>query len=807
MKRFWLLMGATCAALCMMAQKNPRTTECFDYDWQFHLTMEKGAEAQAGPRLQEAVEGWETVQLPHDWSIHMIPDPRLTGCNGHLRGGVGEYKKEFTLTAADKGKAIAVIFDGIYNRSDVYLNGHHLGFRPYGFAQIEYDLTPYLKYGAQGSNIIYVRVNNPSANDSIARWYTGSGIYRHAWLVKRNPVHIATNGVYVRESGAAGNSGLPGESGYSGKPGASGKPGLSGAAEQPRTITLTTTLQGTPAKARIEHLILDANGKTVAKGKDGAPITIPHPHLWNGMDDPYLYRAVTRLYDGSRLLDQVETSFGIRTAEFTTDQGFLLNGKRLKLKGFCLHQDDACLGSALPLRSMERRLEIFKQYGVNAIRCSHNQPAPEFLDLCDKMGFVVIDEAFDKWKSGYYQDYFDEWWQRDLANMIERDRNHPCIITWSIGNELQEAWDGSDVGVKRAQMLQDFVHRLEPTRPVCMACQNNHQDHFAAVTDVVGYNYQEPRMVNDHKRFPERRFMVTEELPYFCGAEGNIRAYDTNNPWNIIEANDFIAGGFLWTGQDYVGEAGWPSCGWPTGLIDLSGTEKAQAVWHRAAWQKDKPAVGIAVRDNGLDIDHGRDLWQWPRVAAIWNFPKDHEGLMMEVQTITNCERVQLIINGKVMGEKRTADFENHTIVWNVPYTPGHIEARGINGTDTVARHELRTASDPVALIATPDRTTLKADGQDLSYIQLQLVDKQGIPVPHKNLRIRGSIEGEGRLIGLINNDLRRTTPFTSTEDVTSFGRAFAVVQTTRKAGTIRLRLDVEGFSAPVYVDLVSQKE
>ena len=338
-----------------------------------------------------------------------------------------------------------------------------------------------------------------------------------------------------------------------------------------------------------------------------------------------------------------------------------------------------------------------------------------------------------------------------------------------------------------------------------MACQNNHQEHFAGATDVVGYNYLEARMLSDHKKFPNRRFVVTEELPYFCGAEGNIRAYDTNNPWNIIAANDFIAGGFLWTGQDYVGEAGWPSCGWPTGLIDLSGTEKAQALWHRAAWNPDKPVVGIAVRDEGLDIDHGRDLWQWPRMAAIWNFPSHYEGLVMEVQTITNCERVQLLINQKVMGEKAAADFPNHTIVWHVPYTPGHIEAKGINGKDTVAYYDIRTASDPVALRAIADRTTLKADGQDLSYIQLQLIDRQGTPVPHKNLRIRGSIEGEGKLIGLINNDLRRTTPFTSTEDITHFGRAFAIVQSTRKAGPLRLRLDVEGFSEPVYVDMVSK--
>lgn len=769
MKKVFLTTFLMLCVLSVTAQKNLRIKECFDTEWMFHLTMEKGAEKQAGERLKEAIEGWEQVQLPHDWSIHMIPDSRLTGCNGHLRGGVGEYKKVFRIPASDKGKAISVIFDGIYNRSDVYVNGHHLGFRPYGFVQIEYDLTPYLNYGSE--NELYVRVNNPSDNDSIARWYTGSGIYRHAWLVKTNPVHIATNGTYI-------------------------------VTKDNEKVIIKTDIVGEGTKLKVVHEIVNADGKTVAKGEDGEEIKIPNAHLWNGMDDPYLYKVISKLYEGSKLIDRYETEFGIRTATFTSNEGFLLNGKRLKLKGFCLHQDDACLGSALPLRSMERRLEMFKEYGVNAIRCSHNPPAPEFLDLCDKMGFIVIDEAFDKWKSGYYKEYFDEWWERDLANMILRDRNHPSIVSWSIGNELQEAWDSSDEGVNRAKMLQDFVHRLEPTRQVCMACQNNHQEKFSGVTDVVGYNYLEARMLSDHKKFPERKFVVTEELPYYCGAEGNIRAYDTNNPWNIIEENDFIAGGFLWTGQDYVGEAGWPSCGWPTGLIDLSGKEKAQGIWHRSIWNKEKPVVGIAVRDEGLDIDHGRDLWQWPNMASIWNFPFRYEGLVMEVQTITNCEKVQLIINDKVMGEKRTDDFDNHTIVWHVPFTPGHIEAKGINGNDTVAYYDIRTAGEPVALVAKADRTVLKADGQDLSYIQLQLTDKDGIPVQHKNLRIKGSIEGEGKLVGLLNNDLRRTTPFTSVEDVTHFGRAFAVVQSSRKAGKIRLKLEVEGFSEPCYVDM-----
>ena len=759
------------AALSMSAEAQ-RNKDCFDFDWQFRL---------------EPNEAWTDVQLPHDWSISLPFDSKISGSCAHLPGGLGWYKKSFTIPMSDKGRLISVLFDGIYNRSDVWVNGHHLGFRPYGFCYIEYDITPYIIYG--GENEIKVSVNNPSDQEHIARWYTGSGINRHAWLVKTNKNHINSYGISI-------------------VPSVNGK------------VSISTSVAC--GKGKLKYIVKSPDGKIVAKGEKGfdessegserlevrddvvqTELFVDNPQLWD-IDTPRLYTLTAQLYAGGKKVDEINEKFGFRTAEFTVDKGFLLNGRQVKLKGFCLHQDDASLGSALPYRSMERKLQIFKDFGVNAIRCSHNQPAPEFLDLCDELGLLVIDEAFDKWKSGYYAEYFDEWWQADLENMLVRDRNHPSIILWSIGNELQEAWSGGNDGVERAKMLQDFVHKMEPTRQVCVACQNNHQDKFAGVTDVVGYNYQEARMVNDRKRFPDRRFVVTEELPYYQGAEGDIRAYDTNNPWNTIAEHDYIAGGFLWTGADYIGEAGWPSHGWPGGLLDICLVEKARAVFHKAMWNPDKPIVGIAVRDNALNMDHARDLWQWPRMASIWNFPRDYEGLMMEVNTITNCERVVLFINGKRMGDKKTADFKNHTIVWNVPFTPGNIEAFGINGNDTVAQYRINTAGNPVKLVCRADREELKADGQDLCYVQMELHDKDGNLVQHIDRNVVGKVEGEGRLIGLINSDLRRTTPFTNNEDKTYFGRVMAIVQTTRKAGSIKLHLDVEGLPSEC-VELISK--
>ena len=769
----------------------------FDRGWKFMLNSDRPE--NAAPGLDDSA--WQEVTLPHDWSISLPFDDSKSGSIANLPGGTGWYRKSFSIPASDRGKTIKILFDGIYSRSDVYINGHHLGFRPYGFIYIEYDLSPYLNYG--GENIIAVRAHNPDDQEHIARWYTGSGINRHAFLCKYDPLHFDTYGMSYSEFKLS-----PGKADFE--------------------IVSSITNDNVALRKKYELVveILDADGQIVFKdrkkyghyvntsfkndlgGGDTVSFclvtecSVENPHLWS-TEDPYLYTARQSLYAGGRLIDRAEENLGIRTAEFTSDKGFILNGKPLKIKGFCIHQDDAGLGAALPLRSMERKLEIFREFGVNAIRCSHNPPAPEFLDLCDRMGFLVIDEAFDKWKSGYYAEYFDEWWRDDLLDMLVRDNCHPSVILWSIGNEVQEAWDESDEGVRRAEMLRDFVHDFDPTRPVNIACQNNHQGKFSKVADVAGYNYLETRMLSDHKSDPSRIFLVTEELPYYCGAEGNIRSYDTTNPWEIIEANDFIAGGFIWSGCDYIGEAVWPSRGWPNGLFDICMVEKPRAGYLRSKWN-DEPFVNIMVRDNSLDLDHGRDLWQWPASESIWNFPKSYEGLVIELNTISNCEQVQLYFNGKLMGEKTVDDFPNSTVVWNLPYHPGTLEARGINGGEVVATYTLRTAGEPVSVKASPDRNVLKADGQDLSYIQIELLDENGTLTRQASRHIKGRIEGEGELVCLISSDLRRTTPFTSKEDDSYFGRAMAIVRTTDKAGKITLKLEVEGFGEPVLVELES---
>ena len=739
--------------------------QTFDFDWQFSRDSST----------------WMDVQLPHDWNI---TDPFVSGrdANGSaagLPGGIGWYQKTFRVPRQWQSRQVSILFDGIFMQSDVWINGHHLGHRPYGYCSIEYDLTPYLLFG--GDNQLTVKCNTLGGRP---RWYAGAGIYRHVRLNVDQPVHLLTYGTYVTT------------------------PEVTDAEARIEVASSVVNCSARPEQVSLTLQLIDPQGRkagrpvstsvqTVAAGDTAqftASLHVAHPALWQGMADPVLYRVQTTVRSSHQSADMRTTSFGIRTIAFDANRGFLLNGKPLKLRGLCLHSEAGSLGAAVPDASYLRRLRILKEYGCNAIRCAHNQPSTEFLDMCDSLGFVVIDEAFDKWKSGYYADLFDAWWQRDLSDMILRDRNHPSVILWSIGNELQEAWDDSTtVGIDRARMLQDFVHRLEPTRPVVLAAQNNHQARFAGVTDVIGYNYLEARMISEHRIYPERCMLVTEELPYYCGAEGNIRAYSTVNPWNYVAANDFIAGGFIWSGVDYLGEAVLPSKGWPNGLFDICMTEKPRAAYHRAVWNPERPMVSIAAYDPSLDIDHGRDLWQWPNIASHWNFPQSYVGMVFQVQTITNCQSVELIQNGKVMGRHQTADYPNNTITWCIPYLPGRVEAHGYNGDSLVATYSIETTGPTASFALTPDFTVLKADGQDMSHICVELRDSEGRLVQTDDRKVHVNVTGAGRLLAVDSGDLRREGTFWQNPIRTSWGKALIMVQSSRQPGVIQIDVEVDG--------------
>jgi beta-galactosidase len=762
-----------CFALASFAANR----QCFDFDWRF-IKADNAAFASAD--FDDS--SWSTVQLPHDWNISDTFDINIGGHAAYLPEGIGWYRKTFTLPRDARNKCISILFDGIFMQSDVYINGHHLGYRPYGFCSIEYDLTPYLNQNTP--NTLAVRVNTTGDRP---RWYAGAGIYRHTWLITADAVHIPTYGTYITT------------------------PNVS--SDRADVCIVTTVHNSTAAATQItlSQRILNPQGReinTTTQKIALAPgdstnveqtLAIANPQLWD-VDSPTLYTMETTVRRGTKVIDKYTTPFGVRTIRFDAQTGFYLNGKHLKLKGLCLHQDAGALGVAVPDDVYRRRLTILKAYGCNAIRMAHNQPSPELLDMCDAMGFLVIDEAFDKWKSGYYEKYFDSWWQADLTNMLVRDRNHPSIILWSIGNELQEAWRDDDEGVQRASMLQDFVHSLEPTRPVTLAAQNNHQSKFSAVVDVTGYNYLEARAISEHAAHPQQCFLISEELPYYSGEEGNIRAYSTVNPWNYVKDNDFFAGGFIWSGVDYLGEAQWQGKGWPNGLFDVCMDEKPRAAYHRAMW-RDEPMVRIAVLDNALNIEHGRDLWQAPKMAAHWNLPASYEGLIIQVSTVTNCDEVALLVNGKEMGRNRTADFANNNIIWNVPYTPGIIEAVGYNAGTEVARHKLTTSGKTAGCNLTVSNHTLRANGTDVAFVELTLVDADGNKVSTDDRTVTVTVDGAARFLALDNGDLRREHSFAGTVLPTYFGRALVTLQAARTVGTARLTVNIDGIEAPLTVD------
>ena len=453
---------------------------------------------------------FRSVSVPHDWSIELPFDPQMGGSAGYLAGGQGIYVKNFILPASVKTRSLSITFDGVYHRATVWLNGHRLGHHVYGYTGFSFDITPYINI--KGENRLVVHVDR----EEQSRWYTGSGIYRHVWLTATGATRVKENGIFV-------------------------------IAKTDGNVEVNTELVS--GEGKISHTIYDNKGKKVASSSS-SKLMVNNPQLWS-CDSPVMYTLVTTVKDAKgRVSDEVSTPFGFRDIRFDANTGFWLNGKNMKLKGMCLHQDAGSLGVAVPDEVWLRRLKALKEIGCNAIRCSHNPPSSEFLRICDTLGLLVLDEAFDKWKSGYYEPFYDENAHGDIADMVLRDRNHPSVIVWSIGNEVSEAWKTDDEGVNRARELNDIVKKLDPTRPTMVACQQGFEDKFGEVTDLVGYNYLENRMIADHKRHPNRKMFVAEAFVYYSGLrEAVVRDFVEYNPWNYVRDNDFIAGSCMgWSG-------------------------------------------------------------------------------------------------------------------------------------------------------------------------------------------------------------------------------------------------------------------
>jgi hypothetical protein len=801
------------AALPAYAQ-SPREHRNFDNGWRFHLGDLKQAEAPAF-----ADKDWRAVDLPHDWSIEGPYSQKNASGTGFLPGGIGWYRKSFPLPASVRDRKVAIHFDGVYRDSDVWINGKHLGHRPYGYSSFEYDLTPYLKYGAV-SNVLAVRVDRTVVADS--RWYPGTGIYRHVWLDMTGPVHIAPWGAYVTTP-------------------------VAGEAEA-LVSTETRVVNETPAEAlatvvttilneRAEEVATAKEEDTVAAGKErtfAQQAVIARPGLWSP-EQPHLYTAVSRVYLGGQVVDELRTPFGIRSFYFSPDKGLILNGRPTKMKGVCIHHDLGALGAAFFEEALERRLKSFKAIGVNAIRCSHNPMAPEFYDLADRMGFLVMDEAFDEWTGGKrkwaegrnngavarhgYNESFEEWGVRDAQDMVLRDRNHPSIVMWSIGNEIDYPTDPfvhprgrvdnsipKDGGVKPKDLSANLmppierqliaaVKRFDATRPVTMALADidaSNATGVANMLDVVGYNYLEQDYERDHKAYPNRVIYGSE----------NSRGLDQ---WRQVAINDYVGGQFLWTGMDFLGEANrFPTHGSMSGLLDIQGFWKREAHLRQALWN-DQPMVYAAAWATGDEssIADSRTLGRNQTVER-WGWTADARK-NIPVEVYSNCESVELLLNGRSVGEKRIADRLAPVVIFAVPNEAGTVEVLGKRGGNTVARFQLKAIGPAERIQLTPDLRTLKSEGRQVSTVEVVVVDRDGNRVPDANPEITVALAGDGRLIAVDNADLTDNTSAQGGKKKAYQGRAVAVVRSGAQPGRVTLRASAAGLTAGETVITVEQ--
>jgi beta-galactosidase len=790
----------------------PRITESFDFGWRFVRNDALGAEQSAFKDTD-----WSPLDLPHDWSIEGPVDEHAAsaGPGGYMPTGIGWYRKKFSVPAAWRGKVVTIEFDGVYQNSDVWINGHHLGHRPYGYVPFAYELTDHLDFG--GENVISVRVDNSlQAN---CRWYSGSGIYRHTWLHVLSTVHVAQWGTFVI------------------------CPRIRADSATVEVRTIVTNSRGLQAQCKLMTEILDAHGVTVAtletaqtiSGGDSTSfvqqLTVANPNLW-APANPYLYSVRSTLRDPEIVADVYNTSFGVREAAFDAERGFLLNGQPIKLNGVCVHHEAGGVGAAVPIRVWERRLEILKEMGCNAIRTSHNPFAAEFLDLCDRMGFLVMAEAFDEWRvpKGQirygYSLYFDEWHERDLINFLQRDRNHPSIVIWSAGNEIGD--QSAPGGAETLRELLRIFHREDPTRPVTAACDriasepasNTVKPEFLAELDVVGYNYAdrwrdraEKYYSIDHAAFPNRRVIGTESGG-LGGVRGDYRSLfpsdaptearrflfqqnrniDVEQLWQFVSTYEYVAGDFMWTGIDYLGESFWPMHISPSGVLDTCGFKKDGFYFYQSQWTV-KPMIHL--------FPH----WNW----------EEKKGQIIPVTCYTNCDTVELFLNGRSFGLKgyefprlgmegtygnypararalrTTADLH---LTWDVPFEPGLLKAVGMKNREVATTVEVATTGAPSAIALTADRSSISADRRDVTHVTVEIQDEQGRMVPVAMNEVVFTVEGEGKLIGVDNGDPMSHEDFKANRRRAFNGLCLAIVQSTASAGPIRIGATSPGLAS-----------
>ena len=824
MKRL-ALIAACLAVACSCSQKpdSPRIVEDFNFDWRFTLG---DSPAWAAPGFDDS--DWRALHLPHDWSIEgeFSPDnPSGTG-GGALPGGIGWYRKHFkTPEGAGAGKVVCVEFDGVFMNSTVYVNGKTAGIRPYGYSSFSYDITSYLNPEGE-DNVIAVRCDN--ADQPNSRWYAGCGIYRNVRLVTTGDIHVAWSGTFVNTPEITKANALV---------------AVEVTLENPAAISSSDF-----GNATVTNLIRNDRGGVVARGEALSDpsgvihdtLTIVKPHLWD-IEDTYQYTLETTVKVGDKVTDVYNTRFGVRTAEFDVDHGFFLNGRPVKLLGVCLHHDMGCIGTAVHFRALQRELEILKSFGVNAIRTSHNPPAPELLQLADDMGFLVDDEAFDMWrkrKTRYdYARFYDEWHEKDLGDFVRRDRNHPSVIMWSLANEIGEQGDSENDALQNlsveeanyflnfiqedlesaiaaeispnvilARHMAEIVRNLDPTRPLTAGCNGpspTNNMYRSGLSDVFGINYatrvydltdewfpgvpvygsETASAINSRGVYPQPStdtlIVPGQWWQSYDSPDHQLPAYDNcrvpwgnlhEEAWVRIRDREWMAGTFIWTGFDYLGEPtpyGWPSRSSYFGIVDLAGFPKDCYWMYKAEWTDET-------------VLHVFPHWNWNvgDKVDVWAY-------------FNNADEVELFVNGKSYGRDSKSGEKLHA-QWNqVPFETGKIEVVSYRNGKVVARETRETTGEPVALKLTADRSTIAADGYDLSYITVEAVDNKGRAVPTADLMLSFSVTGAGELFGVDNGNAADTLCLKGDRKALFSGKALGVVRSFKGIpGTARLTVD-----------------
>jgi beta-galactosidase len=770
-----LSLGALPAA---HAQPAPRIVTAFDGDWRF---FQQDAPAAAQIAFDDAK--WQPVAVPHDWSIAGPYDQAApTGRGGgYLPAGVGWYRKRFALPETDRARRVIIEFDGVMANSEVWINGFKVGQRPYGYSSFRYDLTGHLNYG-KSQNVVAVRADN--SVQPASRYYTGAGIYRHVRLLSMAPAHFSEGGVFVMAT-----------------------PAERQGAAQTADLTVQAEVQNeaaTSGEYTLHTDILDPSGQTVQTTETRQTIAagktatfnqtlrlMKAVQLWS-LQSPSRYRAVATLRAGSTPLDNLTTPFGIRTAKFDAATGFSLNGVSLKIKGVCLHHDAGALGAAVPLAAWERRLSLLKEVGVNAIRTAHNPVAPEFLDLCDRMGFLVLDETFDTWTAAKnhgeqgYNRFFTEWWAADTRAMVLRDRNHPSIVLYSVGNEVHDNLN-EPAGFQKYKQQQDLIHQLDPTRPVTMALfrpgqSKVYENGFAEIMDVVGQNYRENELVAAHQAKPARKVIGTE----------NTHALSA---WLAQRDNPFMAGQFLWTGFDYLGEADWPETTNNQGLFDRTGGWRPLG-YQRQSWWSDKPVVHV--------VRHEENAGAGPLVAN-WT-PTDFDTYDdAKVQVYSNCDEVELFLNGKSLGTKpKPADDSPRA--WDVTFAKGTLRAVARNEGQEAATDELRTAGPPARIVLSTSRPRLGTGWDDVAYVTARVVDANGVLCPNADQQLTFSLTGPGALAAVDNGNVASHEPYQARQRKVYQGQCIALVKATGASGKLSLKASAAGLTdGAITLDIAPQ--